>query len=66
MRTPTALFIVAISFAPALLAQKPAPEPVRPRLGAGMDTNDARAYLMYGSRMIDSKPEEASKAYYWA
>lgn len=66
MRTPTALLAVAITFAPALRAQKQAPQPARPSRGAGMDTNDARAYLVYGSRMIDSKPEEASKAYYWA
>jgi tetratricopeptide (TPR) repeat protein len=66
VRTPTALLAVVLLVAPALQAQKVVPPPTRPRLDAGLDTNDARAYYQYGVRMIDSKPEESSRAFYWA
>ncbi|HEV7703163.1 MAG TPA: tetratricopeptide repeat protein [Gemmatimonadaceae bacterium] len=66
MRTPTALLAVALLFAPALHTQKAVSDPTRPRLDAGIDTNDARAYYQYGVRMIEGKPEESSKAFYWA
>jgi tetratricopeptide (TPR) repeat protein len=52
--------------APAIRAQKAVPEPSRPRLEATLDTNDARSYFQYGVRMIESKPEESSRAFYWA
>src|SRR4051812_25221642 len=32
----------------------------------GADTNDARSYYQYGVRMIDNKPEESTRAFYWA
>lgn len=66
MRTPTALLAVALLVAPALRAQKVVPTPTRPHLDAGADTNDARAYYQYGVRTIDNKPEDASRAFYWA
>ena len=66
MRTPTALLAVALLLAPALHAQKPVPEPTRPRLDISADTNDAHSYYQYGVRMIESKPEESSRAFYWA
>ena len=66
MRTPTALLAVALLLAPALRAQKAVPEPTRPHLDPGADTNDAGAYYRYGARMIESKPEESSRAFYWA
>jgi tetratricopeptide (TPR) repeat protein len=30
------------------------------------DTNDAAAYYQYGLRMVDSKPDESIRAFYWA
>ena len=66
MRTPTALLAVALLFVPALHAQKAAPEPTRPHLDASADTNDARAYYQYGVRMLEGKPDESSRAFYWA
>jgi len=66
VRTPTALLSVALLFAPAMRAQKVVPAPTRPHLDASLDTNDARTYYQYGVRMIESKPEESSRAFYWA
>ena len=66
MRTPTALLSVALLLAPAMRAQKVVAPPTRPHLDAGVDTNDARAYYQYGVRMIESKPDESSRAFYWA
>jgi tetratricopeptide (TPR) repeat protein len=66
VRTPTALLAVALLLALALHAQKPVPEPTRPRLDISADTNDAHSYYQYGVRMIESKPEESSRAFYWA
>ncbi len=40
--------------------------PQRPKIEAGMDSNDASAYLLTGSRMIDERPEVARAAYWWA
>jgi tetratricopeptide (TPR) repeat protein len=66
VRIWTALTTVTVLFAPALGAQKTAKTPSRPRLDPGADTNDARSYYQYGVRMIDSKPEESVRAFYWA
>lgn len=66
MRITTALIAVAVLLSPALQAQKAPQIPSRPRLDASADTNDARTYYQYGVRMIDSKPEESSRAFYWA
>lgn len=66
MRISTALLAVVVLLAPALRAQKTPQTPSRPKLWAGADTNDARSYYQYGVRMIDSKPEESSRAFYWA
>src|SRR6202030_4369004 len=55
--------------APALPAQKTkktVPTPTRPRLDAGADTNDARAYYRYGVQMVNEKPAESVRAFYWA
>lgn len=60
------LVLPAIPAAPALAAQKPVPVPKRPVLPMGADTNDAADYYQYGLRMVDSKPEEAIRGFYWA
>lgn len=40
--------------------------PKRPRLQAGSDTNDSRAYLDHGDRKLRANPREAADAFYWA
>jgi tetratricopeptide (TPR) repeat protein len=66
VRISTALIAVAVLLSPALQAQKAPQIPSRPQLDASADTNDARSYYQYGLRMIESKPEESSRAFYWA
>lgn len=66
MRLPTALLVVAFVLAPVVAAQKVAPIPPRPRLDAGADTNDAGSYYRYGLQMVNRKPAESVKAFYWA
>lgn len=66
MRISTVLLAAAVLLTPALRAQKTPKLPTRPRLDPGADTNDARSYYQYGVRMIDSKPEESVRAFYWA
>ncbi len=66
MRISTVLLAAAVLLTPALRAQKASKIPTRPRLDPGADTNDARSYYQYGVRMIDSKPEESVRAFYWA
>ena len=64
---------LASAFALALLvsahgafAQKTKDEPKRPRLPAGVDTNNARSYYDYGLTKVERDPEEAAAAFYWA
>jgi tetratricopeptide (TPR) repeat protein len=64
VRLSTAL--LALVLAPTLLAQKTAPLPTRPGLGADADTNDSHSYYQLGVRTIDSKPEDAVRAFFWA
>jgi tetratricopeptide (TPR) repeat protein len=66
VRLSTGLIAVAVLLAPALEAQKVPQIPSRPRLSPDADTNDAGGYYRYGVRMIDSKPDESSRAFYWA
>ncbi len=66
MRVSTALIAVAVLLAPALHAQKTPKIPPRPKLDPGIDTNNARAYYQYGTRVVGDKPEEAGHAFYWA
>jgi tetratricopeptide (TPR) repeat protein len=60
-----ALALVAPSLA-AQKAAKPTPIPLRPQLDVGADTNDAALYYRYGMRMVNSKPAESVRAFYWA
>jgi Flp pilus assembly protein TadD len=71
VRTPAALLSLALLIAPSLsaqksTAQKATPIPIRPRLEMNADTNDAHSYYRYGLAMIDSKPAESVRAFYWA
>ncbi len=47
-------------------AQRLGPDAKRPKLPAEADTNDASAYLALGTRQIESSPETAAAAFYWA
>ncbi|HJR66996.1 MAG TPA: tetratricopeptide repeat protein [Gemmatimonadaceae bacterium] len=40
--------------------------PPRPVLPAEADTNDARAYFLFGTIMIGARPDTAAAAFYWA
>lgn len=41
-------------------------EPKRPRLEAGADTNDAKAYFDFAVSKLDRDADEAADAFYWA
>lgn len=58
------LTLAAVSAAP-LEAQRRAAVPPRPPL-ASADTNDARAYLQFGTLNIRTRPADAAAAFYWA
>jgi tetratricopeptide (TPR) repeat protein len=62
-RLPSLLLIAAALLPAAAAAQKPIP---RPRLEAGADTNDSRAYLELGNALIHKQPQLAADAYHWA
>jgi Tfp pilus assembly protein PilF len=66
VRIWTVVMAVAVLLAPSLPAQKSTKIPTRPRLDPGADTNDARSYYQYGVRMLEGKPEESVRAFYWA
>lgn len=69
MRFRPATLSLAVLFASSLQSQnapKIAPQPTRPRLEAGADTNDARSYYRYGFQMASDKPAESVRGFYWA
>jgi len=66
MRVLSLLLAVTL-VVPALAAQsRLGPVEKRPKLQAGADTNDAGAYFAHASRVLEDKPEEAARAFYWA
>ncbi len=62
---PTVLMLAVVS-ATALPAQKPEQVPKRPKLATSVDTNDVRAYLDLGIKMLEGDPDVAAAAFYWA
>ncbi|WP_420126097.1 tetratricopeptide repeat protein [Longimicrobium sp.] len=61
-------FIVLLLLAAAVPAdaQRAGEAPRRPRLTAGADSNDARAYMQLAERSLADRPREAADAFYWA
>ena len=59
----TVVMVVALTSAGGAQSAKP---PKRPRLGAGADTNDARAYYDRGRALLRREPWTAAAAFYWA
>ena len=57
---------LAVSVVPAADAQRLGPPQKRPKLAASADTNDATAYLALGTRELETAPDEAAAAFYWA
>ena len=57
------VIVVALTSAAGAQATKP---PKRPRLGAGADTNDARAYYDRGVALLRREPWTSAAAFYWA
>jgi tetratricopeptide (TPR) repeat protein len=47
-------------------AQRLGPDAKRPKLPAEADANDASAYIALGTRQIESSPNDAAAAFYWA
>ncbi len=60
------LMLAAIPLASLTAQQRLGAAQKRPPLAADVDSNDARAYLSLGTRMIESDPEIAAAAFYWA
>ncbi len=50
--------------APSAAAQQPNPK--RPKLATGVDTNDAQAYLDLGRRELENDAGVAMRAFYWS
>jgi tetratricopeptide (TPR) repeat protein len=57
--------VLALAAAPAH-AQRGGDVPRRPRLTAGADSNDARAYIRLAEERLADRPREAADAFYWA
>ena len=68
MRRTSLLVALAIAFVTAhqAPAQKHKDEPRRPRLPAGVDTNNAQVYYDFGLEKLERDPEQAADAFYWA
>jgi Tfp pilus assembly protein PilF len=58
------MLFAAASF--AVRAQTNAIAPARPHLAPGADTNSGQSNYEYGIKMVNSDPEEAARAFYWA
>jgi tetratricopeptide (TPR) repeat protein len=57
--------IGAASYVAPLRAQRPGPEPPRPK-GVVADTNDAQGYFDYGVAVFEQEPKTAASAFSWA
>ena len=69
MRCSPLVFILGlatVSVSGIAQAQKGKDEPKRPRLSAGLDSNNARSYYDLGLEQLDRDPEQAADAFYWA
>jgi tetratricopeptide (TPR) repeat protein len=58
--------LVLVLAAATASAQKDKKEPRRPKLPAGVDTNNAQVYYDYGLEKLYKDPEAAADAFYWA
>jgi tetratricopeptide (TPR) repeat protein len=71
-RSVSGAFVVVCLAAVGASAQKPAssgkPAKVlpRPKLPAGADSNDVRDLLVFGNEALNTRPEQARRAFYWA
>ena len=66
MRVVLLLAAICLS-APSASAQgRLGPVEKRPKLAAGVDTNDASPYFALGARSLADRPDEAAAAFYWA
>jgi tetratricopeptide (TPR) repeat protein len=64
--TPLLLLLTFCLVRPALAAQEKADLPPRPPLAANQDTNDANTYYLSGVSQLQSHPQRASDAFFWA
>ncbi|HEU0054913.1 MAG TPA: hypothetical protein VFQ39_17125, partial [Longimicrobium sp.] len=61
-----ALAAGALLLALPAAAQRGVEAPPRPALWAGADTNSARVYYGHGLTRLETRPDEAAAAFYWA
>lgn len=66
MRRILILPLALLALAAPVEAQRRGEAPRRPNLGAAADSNDARAYLAFGERVLRDNPRQAADAFYWA
>src|SRR5689334_2519263 len=64
--TFTSALALALLLGSQLNAQKRKDEPRRPKLPAGVDTNNAQVYYDVGLEQLQRDPEKAADAFYWA
>jgi tetratricopeptide (TPR) repeat protein len=55
-----------MAVAPSIMPAQGKKEPRRPKLAAGADTNDARAYYDFAMQQLTKEPGDAANALYWA
>jgi tetratricopeptide (TPR) repeat protein len=63
---PSLVVAALVALAPLipLVAQEKVPK--RPKLPVGADTNHAGTYYSHGLRVLETRPDEAANAFYWA
>jgi len=66
MRAAHLLVALGLCTAAADAQSRLGPVEKRPKLAAGLDTNDAGNYFALGSRSLTERPDEAAAAFYWA
>src|SRR6476619_1749563 len=66
VRTRLVLVACLMAVTPSIMPAQGKKEPRRPKLAAGADTNDARAYYDFAMQQLTKEPEDAANALYWA
>jgi tetratricopeptide (TPR) repeat protein len=66
MHVARAIAVSLLLGLPSAGLAQPGKEPPRPKLAAGADTNDARAYYDFAMPLLSKNPKTAADALYWA
>jgi tetratricopeptide (TPR) repeat protein len=62
----SALVLAIVAGSQVAHAQKAGKEPRRPKFPVGVDTNNAQTYYDFGLEKLETDPEQAADAFYWA